>query len=125
MFIGWGTVDRDGVPPWERTWLQRERQPGTLGVWLRSLSEAPALDWETVPTSPLTASAAAQLAKLLRRRGGPWLSGRDYLGSGPWRPCLGFPSVRAAAAAMGVSRRRIYQMAGLGDYDGGRNGRSP
>jgi hypothetical protein len=117
-YIGHGTTSVDGEPPWQRLWLQRERVGGPLGEWLRSLSAQPALDWRTVPASPLTASAAAQLCQLLRRRGGvQLLTARDYTGSGRMVPALGYRSLRELARQLGVSRRRAATLAGW-DHDG-------
>jgi hypothetical protein len=116
-YIGWGSLNADGQPPWQQLWDQRERQPGQLGDWLRSLDAQPALDWSRCPTSAMPASAAAALAKLLRRLAGvELLRNRVYRGAGPRRPCLGYRSVTAAAAALGVSRRQICRLCGFPGY---------
>ncbi|BBO35532.1 hypothetical protein PLANPX_5144 [Lacipirellula parvula] len=82
---------------------------------------------ELAPSSMLDRTAAIALARLLRaiRRGEGLevLAGRAYAGAGPHpRACLGFRSIRAAAAATGLSRRQICRLCGFPGYSG-RNGR--
>ena len=121
-YVGWGTTAADGIMPWTRVWLARERVQGELGVWLRSLPQAPALDWGTAPASAMPASAAAALAQLIRRLlaadGVRLLRDRDYHGSAPPRPAGGCRSIRELAKTLGISRRQASRLAGFTDYDG-------
>jgi hypothetical protein len=83
---------------------------------------------ELAPASMLDRAGAIALAALLRsirrKEGLKVLAGRVYRGAGEHpRPCLGYRSIRAAAAATGLSRRQICRLCGFPGYSGRRGGK--
>jgi len=110
---------------WATGWDEPRPAAGSAGVaWLAECSSRPC--WEWLPSCWLNRELAIGLSTLRRRQaraaGRLMLAGRVYQGSGPRRPITvvgqQFPSIRAASRSLGVSRRRIYLMAGDGGYDG-------
>lgn len=117
-YVGWGSIHhRTGETPWQRRWAARHTDRSELGAWLRSLSGPPRLSWAVLPSTAMPRQACAWIMRRRRAElhaaGVVLLGGQRYVGSGPHKPVLGFPTIRAAARAMGCSRRRIYRMAGL------------
>ena len=107
-----------GLTPWS----DFEPRPGTeLEAWSKA---GVVLDWSLAPRMPLTRSAAAQVAGLLRRlrrdQGFTLVRNRVYRGPGPTRPAGGCPSVHALARRLGVSWRQAAKFAdsaGSDDFD--------
>lgn len=111
-YVGWGTIGRDGSMPWERRWAARADDRSELGQWLAQLSSKPKLDWRALPSVALDRGTARALArwrrKQLRAAGVVLLHDREYHGSGPRRPVLGYPSLRAAANALRIPVSTVW-----------------
>ena len=107
VYVSWGTIDSSYQTPWERLWADRAKCRGTLGEWLRTLTEAPRCSWRYLPSVPLDRSTCAAVCRMRRRQmraqGVKLLTAGNYRGGdGLPRATLGYPSLRQAAAAMNI-----------------------
>ena len=112
-YVGSGSSDATGTMPWDALWQQRGTIKGTLGEWLRSLSEPPRRAGPTFAMPGLLAKGlATRRRRELRAAGVRLLHHREFR-RGPRQPVAGFPSIRAAVKGLGITRRELVRLCGL------------